>query len=272
MIIDKPKKSDPYIYLYNNKNNGGKSLCINGSPTDSICNVLHNCVGWACGRFNHIYNLNSGYDGIKFPKFCVNAEKFIEVAKDYGLEVGNEPKVGAMMVWMRGKTLNGSDGAGHVAVVERVDSSDQVYTSESGWNASPAVWNQTRSKGSGNWGQSSAYTFRGFIYMPIEKPIITAEPILDDNNIINQVGVKKASESAKSFSKSVAGAYHSTANLNVRSGAGTSKAIMITIPKGTKVQCYGYYTSVSTVRWLYIQFIHGNIKYTGFASSRYLAK
>ena len=79
-------------------------------------------------------------------------------------------------------------------------------------------------------------------------------------------------EAAKSYSKSVSGTYTTTANLNVRKGAGTSKAKIVTIPKGTKVNCYGYYTAVNGVKWLYIQFKYKNVQYTGFASSDYLKK
>ena len=40
--------------FYITKSKGGYSTCIQGSPTDSQCNVLANCVGYACGRFNEI--------------------------------------------------------------------------------------------------------------------------------------------------------------------------------------------------------------------------
>lgn len=85
---------------------------------------------------------------------------------------------------------------------------------------------------------------------------------------------KVAKDSAKSFDKSLSGTYKVTANggLNVRTGAGTGKKVMIAIPKGTKVKNYGYYTSVLGTKWLYIQFTYNNISYTGFASSKYLAK
>lgn len=173
ILTAKPSKSDKYIYLYNNASKGGKSRCIAGKPTDSTCNVLCNCVGWACGRFNHIYNLLTGYNGIKYPNFCVNAENFIEIAKQYGLSTGLTPKAGAIMVWQKGATLNKADGAGHVAVVEQVISSTQVRTSESGYN-SFAFKNRIRTKGAdGNWGTAGAYKFRGFIYNPAVKDTIT---------------------------------------------------------------------------------------------------
>lgn len=40
------------------------------------------------------------------------------------------------MVWSKGKVGNGTDGAGHVAVVEIMYNNESVITSESGWGAS----------------------------------------------------------------------------------------------------------------------------------------
>lgn len=83
----------------------------------------------------------------------------------------------------------------------------------------------------------------------------------------------KAKDSAKNFLKSLAGTYNVTATwLNVRHGAGITKTKMVAIPKGTAVKCYGYYTAVSGVSWLYVQFTYKGTSYTGFASSKYLQK
>lgn len=76
-------------------------------------------------------------------------------------------------------------------------------------------------------------------------------------------------ESAKSFNKALSGTYRVTAStLNLRAGAGTSKKVLAEIPKNEKVQCYGYYTSVSGTEWLYV--VYKGIK--GFASGKYLKK
>ena len=76
-------------------------------------------------------------------------------------------------------------------------------------------------------------------------------------------------ESAKSFNKALAGTYKVTASaLNLRTGAGTSKSVIEVMKNGEKVQCYGYYTTVSGTKWLYI--VHDG--QTGFASSKYLKK
>ena len=155
--MTKPEAGNPY---YNTKANGGYSMAIKGKPTDAGCDVLANCVGYAYGRFNEI----GGWGSCKYL-VPTNAENFIQ--HKGSLEVGQTPKLGACMVWRRGATLSGSDGAGHVAIVEKVISDTEVVTSESGWNSSRPFWTQTRKKGSdGRWGSGSSYTFLGFIYNP----------------------------------------------------------------------------------------------------------
>lgn len=163
---------------------GGWNSCIQGSPTDSQCNVLANCVGYANGRFNEIYNEITGNRSNKYNTLNCNAENFIERARNAGLEVGQSPRAGAIMCWQKGATLSGNDGAGHVAVVERVNSDGSVYTSESGYGSS-AFWNQTRYNSNGRWGIGSGYTFRGFIYNPAVKetqptPAPTPKKSLDE--------------------------------------------------------------------------------------------
>ncbi|GHU56599.1 hypothetical protein FACS1894132_14160 [Clostridia bacterium] len=167
----KPEKGNKY---YIAKANGGWSNAIKGSPTDKDCDVLANCVGYAYGRFNEI----AGDGSCKYLA-PVNAENFIQYKGD--CEVGQLPKAGAVMVWQKGATLNNSDGAGHVAIVERVDSETQVFTSESGWGCANPFWNATRKKGmDGNWGAGNGYKFLGFIYNPkiisdVTEPIETTK-------------------------------------------------------------------------------------------------
>ena len=161
--------------LYNNGNAGGWSWCINGSPTKAGLNVLANCVGWACSRFNEIYNEITGNNGMKYKKLCCNAENFIERAKQDGLEVGMVPKPGAIMCWQKGATLSGGDGVGHVAICEIVYDDNHVFTSESGYGGS-AFWNSHRYNTNGRWGLGSGYTFRGFIYNPAVKDEPTPAP------------------------------------------------------------------------------------------------
>ena len=166
--------------FYITKSKGGYSSCIQGSPTDSQCNVLANCVGYACGRFNEIIG------SMKYPSLNCNAENFIERARNtYGLEISPVPTLGGIMVWQKGATLSGNDGAGHVSVVEKIIDSNTIYTSESGYGSS-AFWNSTRRNSNGRWGLGSGYTFRGCIVNPAIGKITAPTTNTSNTDIANK--------------------------------------------------------------------------------------
>jgi surface antigen len=153
---------------YDNKNyirtaTGGWNTCIKGNPTDAHADVLANCVGYASGRFNEIINDAREKTGCTYTNLNCNAENFADRAAADGLEMGSTPRRGAIgCMWGAG------DKAGHVFIVERVDSNSRIYTSESGWGSSTAFWNQIRDNSNGRWGMSSSYSFRCFIYLPAD--------------------------------------------------------------------------------------------------------
>ena len=153
---EQPKNNKYYIRLAN----GGYNGAVLGEPTIKGANVLCNCVGYANGRFNEI----GAYGKCKYQLVC-NAENFIESAKKQGLKINSTPIQGGIMVWQKGKTLGGSDGAGHVAVVEEVYNDGTILTSESGWKAW-AFKTVRRSNNNGRWGQNEYYKFRGCIINP----------------------------------------------------------------------------------------------------------
>lgn len=195
MRTSKPSAGNKF---YNNGNNGGCSWCINGNPTDKGCNVLANCVGYACGRFNEIIG------SMKYKTLCCNAENFIERAKQAGLQVVSYPTLGGIMVWQKGSTLSGNDGAGHVAVVERIDSANQIYTSESGYGSS-AFWNSIRRNDNGRWGLGSGYTFRGCIVNPAIGDVHYVAPVNPQPSAPNSdISNKSVDELAKEV---IAGKY-----------------------------------------------------------------
>ena len=153
-----PDKGNPY---YNTIANGGYSKAIVGKPTEDGLNVLRNCVGFAYGRFHEIAGRK------QMDLFDpVNAENIYQNAINHGLKVGKTPKPGALIVWQKGATLSGSDGAGHVGVVEVVNADGSIVTSESGYNAAKAFW-------TGNYKAPynlNGYTFLGFVYQPETTP------------------------------------------------------------------------------------------------------
>ena len=154
------------------KANGGYSTCIQGKPTDSQCNVLANCVGYACGAYNE--ELGLGYE--KYHLNC-NAENFIERAIASGLSVLSKPVVGSILCWEGIGSL-----AGHVAIVIEVINDNCIRTAESGYGSSRPFWITTRYNNNGRWGLNSNYRPRGFIvnpnypYNPAPKPEPTPTP------------------------------------------------------------------------------------------------
>lgn len=82
----------------------------------------------------------------------------------------------------------------------------------------------------------------------------------------NVTASKSHTEAAQAKSPAYNKAYTTTANLRLRAGAGTNKDSILTIPKGEKVRCYGYHTTLGDTVWLYVAYK----KYTGFASKKYL--
>lgn len=156
----KPSNNKFYIVT----EDGGYNYAILGKPTDKTANVLSNCVGYANGRFGEIIAELTGKQGIKYQLSC-NAENFIERAIRYGLKVSDVPTLGGIMVWQKGATLTGSDGAGHVAIVEKIIDDNTIYTSESNYGGT-AFLNATRRNSNGRWGLGSAYKFRGCIINP----------------------------------------------------------------------------------------------------------
>lgn len=84
------------------------------------------------------------------------------------------------------------------------------------------------------------------------------------NNIVT--ASKNPTEPARYRDAKYNGKYKTTSNLNLRTGAGTSKSIVTVIPKGTIVVCNGYYSKAKDHDWLFVQYG----KYTGFVSNKYL--
>lgn len=163
-----PTKGDPY---FTTKAKGGYSSCIEGNDAVikrpwSGC-TLPNCVGAALGIFNEL----GQYKSFKYA-ICGNAEDLYANASSVGLKTGDTPKVGAMICWRKGKVRNGSDGCGHVAIVQQIIDKNTIVISQSGWSSNRVLWTAIHKRGNGQWtdGEDSSwmkgYVFQGFIYNP----------------------------------------------------------------------------------------------------------
>ena len=97
-----------------------------------------------------------------------------------------------------------------------------------------------------------------------------AKATTTEQNASNGATVVTKVDAAQGKDKTLTGTYEVTASdfLSLRAGAGTGKTELARMQHGEKVQCYGYYTSVSGVKWLYV--VYKGI--TGFCSSTYLKK
>ena len=79
----------------------------------------------------------------------------------------------------------------------------------------------------------------------------------------------KASQKPKSQSKTYAKTYTvatQTDNLMLRDGAGTNYKVLVSVPKGKKVLCDGYYTG----SWLYVKYETSTTIYIGYMYKNYL--
>lgn len=219
----KPKNNKYYI----RKVNGGYNGAVQGKPVISGANVLCNCVGYANGRFGEIQGL--GY--IKYQLVC-NAENFIAKAKSYGLKISKTPTLGGIMVWQKGKTLNDSDGAGHVAVVEEIINDNKIVTSESGYN-SFSFKTITRTNSNGNWGQANSYKFLGCIVNPAVKTT-TTDPLskYTDEQLAEKV-IKGEFGNGDARKKALGSRYSAVQKIvDKKLSASASKAVYYTVKKG----------------------------------------
>ena len=135
----------------------------------------------------------------------------------------------------------------------------------------------------GTWGtgvnRKKALESAGYDYKEVQKVVNdilngSADRPAPEVNTQSDVVSKSitATCAAKKRDNDVAGTYLTTADLYCRNDAGTNKKALCCIPKGTSVKCYGYYSESNGVKWLYIQFTLGGVRYTGFSSGKYLTK
>lgn len=135
----------------------------------------------------------------------------------------------------------------------------------------------------GTWGngdsRKAALTNAGYDITEVQKrvnEILNGSAVIasSDNQPQQQPSEKKvvATTYAKSLDRTLSGVYKTTANLYMRNDAGTNKKALVLIPKGTKVECYGYYSVANGVKWYLVKCIIDGVSYTGFSHSGYLVK
>lgn len=209
---------------------GGLNECIyitNGS-------VLPNCVGYAWGRFYEI----SG----KRPKLSKsNAENWY--GYNDGYKRGNTPRLGAVACWSKGKVGVGSDGAGHVAIVEVINDDGSIVISQSGYGAS-RFWTSKLTKGYA----MSGYTFQGFIYNPAVADKVTAPKYVKGGEYTLVEPVKVRGGAGTKYSVKQVKDLTADGRKNATSTKGTDIAVL---KKGTVVTAKAVITDGNDI-WLKI--------------------
>lgn len=219
-----------------------------------------------CATFVSAVAIALGYTKI-IPTEC-GCDKMIALFKKLGAWIESDsrtPAAGDIIFydWQDSGKGDNKGSSDHVGIVEKVSGS--TITIIEG-NYSNAVKRRTL-KVNGKY-------IRGY---GVPHYTDGSAPKTTDSKTSTSSSVKlvTATDAAKSFNKSLAGTYKvntKSSGLNVRHGAGTSKKVMIVIPKGTTVKNYGYYTTALGVKWFYVQFTYKGVQYTGFCSSKYLKR
>lgn len=88
----------------------------------------------------------------------------------------------------------------------------------------------------------------------------------DEPQMITTSAIKP--EPARSFNREIAGAYHTNDRYNLRVGAGMDKRVILTLPTGTGVRNYGYYTG----EWYLVKAVVDGCTYTGYVAKEGLIR
>lgn len=157
------------------------------------------------------------------------------------------PKVGDQIFFTNGERIC------HTGLVYKVDS-NYVYTIEGNTSDEDEV------VANGGCVAKKKYLLTNKKIAGYGRPKYDSEPVKKVETEENKV------DYADFFTKNYAKTFSTTANLNLRIGAGTNKKVVCVMPKGAKVTCYGYYSKVGSTVWLLVSYG----KYTGFCSKKYL--
>lgn len=152
-----PAKTDKRFIHYSKS---GYNTCI--SINQQTGYVLPNCVGYAQGRLLEI----RGESKVNWKLPACNAEDWYDTAKAQGLQVGQTPKLGAVVCWRAGNTHNSADGAGHVAIVEEIKPNGDIVVSQSAYGGQK-FYLSTLTKTSG-YMYAASRPLVGFIYCGID--------------------------------------------------------------------------------------------------------
>lgn len=214
-------------------------------------------VDWCFMKAYGVSNAKAMIGG-DFDDYTVRS---VQLYKNKGAYYKNNPKVGDQIFFRN------SGGVCHTGLVYSVDS-QHVYTVEGNTSSAPGV------VANGGCVKLKKYALNNASIDGYGRPnysVNTSDSKVDKlvTSVKESAGLSTQLDAAEKFNEGVAGSYQVIASaLNLRSGAGTNKKIIAAIPNGSIVRCYGYYSILDGVRWLYV--VYGALK--GFCSEKYLRK
>ena len=81
--------------------------------------------------------------------------------------------------------------------------------------------------------------------------------------------VVKATTPATKFSSSLDKSFKVTgSNITIKNGPSANAKDLVAVPKGESVRCFGYYTPVNTIEWIFVQYVKGDVAYQGFVCGK----
>lgn len=214
-------------------------------------------MSW-CAATMSVIAINTGY--IKIMPVECSCGQLIEEAKKMGIWVEDDayiPKPADYILydWDDNGKGDCTGWPDHVGMVEKVNTGTGLLTVIEG-NYSKQVKRRTI-------GINGRY-IRGYI-----------TPKYDDQNAKPASKPKQlivAKEKAKSQDTKYVGTYTTTDKTPLRAGAGATKEVLVTLPKGTKVINYSYYTKCGVIPWLYVTANVKNVNYEGYLTTGNLKK
>jgi len=131
----------------------------------------------------------------------------------------------------------------------------------------------------GRWGngeaRKQALTSAGYDYLAVQNRVnelVNGNTNTEAKPAETSAKVVKATGYATKYDASRAGRYTVTTGLNLRNGAGTNNRILVTMPKGTVVRFYGFYSPVGNTDWFFVIANVDGVEYHGHCSSAYLKR
>lgn len=109
---------------------------------------------------------------------------------------------------------------------------------------------------------------RSYYDLPYENTVHYRYAGAVDGKPHNVIESSIKTESARSFDRKIAGAYHTNDRYHLRVGAGMDKTVILTLPTGTSVRNYGYYTN----EWYLVKAVVNGTAYTGYVAKEGLTR